>query len=217
MTTDFKEVRRRYRVIAILAVWRWLIVILIAVIGIAVAAFSPSQNPIDNQATRSRELVRQILVADDKRNGFAVWYITRDRVTKDRLTEIRRRSSVRDSLENLKRAAPLKFGNMVHTDIYDFADFAVQFDPPDIQIYNIFVSGPDKEKLYIGENPRIRNWAKWIHPGTQQGLLFLRSEDIYCNHAGHGKVYRYFECRGVNQISDNDEHFSHFSEDERIY
>ena len=118
MTTDFKEVRRRYRVIAILAVWRWLIVILIAVIGIAVAVFSPSQNPIDNQATRSRELVRQILVADDKRNGFAVWYITRDRVTKDRLTEIRRRSSVRDSLENLKRAAPLKFGNMVHTDIY---------------------------------------------------------------------------------------------------
>lgn len=202
---------------ALLAIWKWLVIILIAIIGIFVGAFLPRNNPIDNQATRSREFVRQIFVVDDKRNGFRVRYITKEPVTKERWDEIRRRISVRDSLDRLKMLAPQVFGNMLMTDIYDFADFAVQFDPADIRIHNIFVCGPDKEKLYVGENPRIENWAKWIHPGTLQGLLFLRGEDIYCNSAGRGKVYRYYECRGLHQISETDEHFSHFSEDERIY
>lgn len=202
---------------ALLSIWPWLAVILIAVIWIFVEIFSSRIDPIDNQATRSREFVRQIFVVDDKRNGFRVRYITKEPVTKERLDEIQHRTSVRDSLERLKTMAPQVFGNMLLTDIYDFAGFAVQFDPADIRIHNIFVTGPDKEKLYIGENPRIENWAKWIHPGTLQGLLYLKSEDIYCNTAGWGKVYRYHECRGIHQISETDEHFSHFSEDERIY
>lgn len=202
---------------ALLSIWPWLAVILIAVIWIFIEIFSPRIDPIDNQATRSREFVRQIFVVDDKRNGFRVRYITKEPVTKERLDEIQHRTSVRDSLERLKTMAPQVFGNMLLTDIYDFAGFAVQFDPADIRIHNIFVTGPDKEKLYIGENPRIENWAKWIHPGTLQGLLYLKSEDIYCNTAGWGKVYRYHECRGIHQISETDEHFSHFSEDERIY
>ena len=214
---DFKDMRRQYRIMALLSIWQWLVLILIVVIGICVAVFSPRIDPIDDQATRNREFVTQIFVVDDKRNGFRVQYITKQSVTKERLDEIQRRSSVRDSLDRLKRMAPLRFGNMLMTDIYDFADFAIQFDPADIRIHNIFVCGPDKEKLYVGENPRIENWAKWIHPGTLQGLLFLRSEDIYCNSAGWGKVYRYYKCQGIHQISETDEHFSHFSEDERIY
>ncbi|WP_418990758.1 hypothetical protein [Alistipes sp.] len=202
---------------ALLAIWPWLAVILCAVIWIFVEIFSPRIDPIDNQATRSRELVRQLFVVDDKRNGFRVRYITKEPVTKERLDEIQRRTSVRDSMERLRTKAPKVFGNMLLTDIYDFAGFAVQFDPADIRIHNIFVCGPDKEKLYIGENPRIENWAKWIHPESLQGLLYLTSEDIYCNTARWGKVYRYHECRGNNQISVTDEHFSHFSEEERIY
>ena len=202
---------------ALLSIWPWLAVILIAVIWIFVEIFTPRIAPIDNQLTRSRGFVGQIFVVDDKRNGFRVRYITKEPVTKERLDEIQHRTSVRDSLERLKTMAPEVFGNMLLTDIYDFAGFAVQFDPADIRIHNIFVTGPDKEKLYIGENPRIENWARWIHPGTLQGLLYLKSEDIYFNTAEWGKVYRYHECRGIHQISETDEHFSHFSEDERIY
>lgn len=136
---------------------------------------------------------------------------------KDRLDEIRRRISVKDSLNNLKRMAPIKFGNMLMTDIYDFADYAIRFDPADIRIHNIFVYGPDKEKLYVGKNPKIANWAKWIHPGTLQGLLYITAEDIYSNNEVTRRVYRYHECRSIHQISETDEHFSHFSEDERLY
>ena len=202
---------------ALLSIWQWLVFILIVVIGICVAAFSPRIDPTDDQITRCREFVTQIFVVDNKSNGFRVQYITKESVTKERLEEIQRRHSIRDSLDRLKRMAPLRFGNMLMTDIYDFADFAVQFDPADIRIHNIFVCGPDKEKLYVGENPRIENWAKWIHPGTLQGLLFLKSEDIYCNSAGRHKVYRYYKCHSIYQISETDEHFSHFSEEERIY
>lgn len=217
MIYDFKELQRQYRVIALLSVWPWLSVILMVVIWIFVVAFSPRIDPIDDQATRRREFVRQILVVDDNRNGFRVQYITKEPVTKERLDEIRQRSSVKDSLFRLKIMAPQVFGNMLMTDIYDFADFAILFDPADIRIHNIFVSGPAKEKLYVGENPRIKNWAKWIHPGTLQGVLFIRTEDIYSNSSRRIKVYRYFECYGNHQISDTDEHFSHFSEDERLY
>lgn len=217
MITDYNDVRRKYRIIALLSVWRWLVIILIAFVAVIVVIFSPPRNPIDDQMTKGKEFVRQIDVVDDRKNGFMVRYFTKEMVTKERLCEIRDRTSVRDSLDKLQRMAPLVFGDMLTTDIYDFAEFAIRFDPADIKIHTIFVCGPDKEKLYVGKNPRIENWAKWIHPGTLQGLLFITDEDIYCHGKGLGKVYRYFECRSLNQISETDEHFSHFSEAERLY
>lgn len=212
-----REERWRYRVITLLSIRGWLAVIFIAIVGIIVAVFSPKIESIDDQATVSREIVRQIYVVDENSNGFRVCYATIDNVTKDRLAEIQGRSSVRDSLDRLKTTAPIVFGDMLMLDIYDFADYAIRFDPADIRIHNIFVSGPDKMQLYIGENPRIENWAKWINPATGQGLLYLRAEEIYCIASIRRRVYRYFLCRGLNQISEYDEHFSHFSEDDRIY
>lgn len=202
---------------ALLAVWPWLAIFLIVVISIFVEIFSPRLDPIDNKLMRKREIISQICVVDDNRNGFRLNYITKEPVTPERSDEIRRRTSVHDSLERLKKMAPQVFGDMLMTDIYDFAKFAVRFDPADVMINDIFVSGPDKEKLYIGENPRIKNWAKWIDPGTHQGLLYITSDDIYCNSSGLYKVYRYYKCYSIHQISDTDEHFSHFSEDERLY
>lgn len=217
MLNHLKEIQRYNRIIALLSVWPWLVVVLIVVIGIFVEIFTPRINPIDNKSTRKREIVSQICVEDDNRNGFRLHYITKEPVTPERSDEIRRRTSVRDSMERLKMMAPQVFGDMLMTDIYDFAKFAVRFDPADIMINDIFVSGPDKEKLYIGENPRIKNWAKWIDSGTQQGLLYITSDDIYCNSGGWYKVYRYYKCYSIHQISDTDEHFSHFSEDDRLY
>lgn len=217
MIPELKDLQQQYRIIALLAVWKWLAIVLIVVIWMIVQWFSPTLNPVDDKLIRSRELVQQLLVVDERSNGFRVNYATKESVTKERLVEIQRRSSVNDSLNNLKRLAPLKFGNMLLTDIYDFADYAIMFDPADVYIHNIFVYGPDKENLYIGRNPRIGNPAKWIDPGTLQGLLYITADDIYSNNRDHGRVYRYYKCQGIHQISETDEHFSHFSEEERLY
>ncbi len=212
-----KELQRHYRTQAILSIRNWIALTTIAIIGIALAVFRPRADPLDASAVKNTSIVRQIHVVDSANNGFRVVYATKENVTADRLYEIQTRPAVRDSLERLKLAAPRHFGNMLHTDIYDFASFAVPFDPPDVRIHNIFVFGPDKQRLYIGDNPRLENEAKWINSGTAQGLLFIKAEDIYYNQTRRRRVYRYFRCSGIEESSHTDEHFSHFTEEERIY
>jgi len=211
------NLKRHFRAQALLAVSGRIFVAAVAVIGIFVGIFSPRVDPRDASAVKSREIVHQIYVVDSTDNGFRVAYATRESVTAERLDEIWSRPAVRDSLERLKWAAPRHFGSLLHTDIYDFADFAVPFDPEGVQIHNIFVTGADKERLYVGDNPRLDDEARWINPATAQGLLYLRSEDIYYRASRRRRVYRYFRCRGLDETSDTDEHFSHFTEDERIY
>jgi hypothetical protein len=212
-----RELQRHYRTQAILSIRNWIALTLIAIIGIALTLFSPRADPLDASAVKNTGIVRQIHVVDSANNGFRVVYATKEKVTADRLYEIQTRPAVRDSLERLKRAAPKHFGNMLYTDIYDFADFATPFDPADVRIHNIFVFGPDKQRLYIGDNPRLENEAKWINSATGQGLLYLKAEDIYFHQRRRRRVYRFFRCRGVEEASDIDEHFSHFREDDRIY
>ncbi|MDR2890389.1 MAG: hypothetical protein LBV18_02110 [Alistipes sp.] len=211
------ELQRQYRTQATLAVSRWLFVALIVIIGIVVWITTPRAKPPDDSVIKNAGIVRQIHVVDSTNNGFRVVYATKGNVTADRLHEIQFRPAIRDSLERLKAAAPLRFGDMLHTDIYDFAEFAVPFDPTDVRIHNIFVFGREKENLYVGDNPRLENEAKWINPGTAQGLLYLTAKEIYYHTSRRRKVYRYFKCRGLDETSDTDEHFSHFTEEERIY
>jgi hypothetical protein len=212
-----KELQRHYRTQAILSIRNWIVVVLIALTAIVIAVFTPRTAPLDVSAIKNTEIVRQVHVVDSSNNGFRVIYVTKENVTTSRLWEIQSRPAVRDSLERLRTKATLRFGNMLRTDIYDFADFAVPFDPADIRIHNIFVFGPDKERLYIGDNPRLQNEAKWVNSSTAQGLLYIRSEDIYCHPTRRRKLYRYFMCNGLNEVSDTDEHFSHFTEAERRY
>ena len=216
MMKDDREVQRQYRMLALLGISKWLFLGLIVLIGIAVAIFSSDEDPLDRSATKSRQILKEIYVVDSTFNGFRVSYATINSVTKARFDEIYSRPAIMDSLERLMELAPRRFGDMVNLDIYDFADFAKRFDPADVQIHNIFVCGSKKERMYIGDNPLIKNPARFIDPATSQGLLYIRSEDIYCPDSTRRKVYRYFQCRGMFQLSDADEHFSHFSEDERI-
>ena len=211
-----KQTQRQYRVLAILAICPWLFLGLIFVIWIFVEIFTPPIDPLDRSAVKNRRIVKEIHVLDSTRNGFRVSYATIDDVTDARFDEIYSRPALRDSLDRLLELAPERFPDMVHLDIYDFADFAKRFDPADVRIHNIFVYGKKKEKMYIGDNPLIKNPARSIDPSTAQGLLYIRTEDIYCPDSTRRKVYRYFKCRGMFQLSYTDEHFSHFSEDERI-
>lgn len=208
--------RRQYRTLALLGISKWIFLGLIVLIGILVTVFSPEEDPLDRSTVKSRELVREVLVADSNGNGFRVNYATINSVTKARYEEICSRPATRDSIDRMSELAPRKFGDMLYTDIYDFANFAKHFDPADVRIHNVFVFGRQKKGLYFGENPRIKNWAKHYDPETEQGILYIKGEDIYYTDSTGPKRYRYYKCYGMHQFSDTDEHFSHFSEDERL-
>lgn len=213
---DDKEMQRQYRTLALLGISKWLFLGLILLIWTLVELFTPEIDPLDRSAIKNRRIVKEIHVVDSTNNGFRVSYATTNSVTKERFDEIYFRPALEDSLEKLKELTPQRFPDMVNLDIYDFSDFAKRFDPADIQIHNIFVYGLEKEKMYVGDNPLIKNPARSIDRATAQGLLYIRTEDIYCPDSTRRKVYRYFLCRGMFQLSHTDEHFSHFSEDERI-
>lgn len=212
-----KQMQREFRTFAILAAWPWLSVAFIAVVGIIVAIATPKIDPLDQSSMKKIEFVREVIVSDENGNGFRVLYCTKAAVTELRLEEIRRRGYIKDSLANMQRMAPQVFGDMLMTDIYDFANFAVKFDPADIKIFQIMVDGMQKKNLYIGENPKIENWATRINTSTNQGALYIELPEIYANSMEYQRVYRYYKCQGIHQSSRTDEHFSHFSEDERIY
>lgn len=162
---------------------------------------------------------RQLIVTDSTYNGFEIIYSTKRAVTQERYDEIMARPGVRDSLKNLERDAPAHFGNMLYTDIYDFGEFAMRYHPdPDLVISSLYVYGKKKENLYVGPNPKIRNPGTSIDPLTQQGILYIWGEDLE-SHITYGsrKIYRYWKCPPPYQVSDTDEHFSHFSEDDRLY
>lgn len=203
---------------AIMAAIPYFFVTLIILIWIIISITSVKIDPLDASLNKNTEVVEHLKVTDSMRNGFRVVYATTKSVTSARLEEIRSRPHVKESFRKLSLEAPLHFENMLYTDIYDFARFALNYDvDPDIEMHNIFVCGPDKEKLYIGDNPKIQNPAKYINSYTSQGLLYLKRNDIYYHRPGRKKVYRYWKCPTIHQTSETDEHFSHFSESDRLY
>ena len=146
-------------------------------------------------------------------------YVTNDAVTIQRLNEIRLRQPLNQAFCKLKDSAASYFGgSLLQTDIYDFAAYARRFDvDDDVRMQNIFIFGSEKQKLYVGENPRIENSATWINPATEQGVQYINADDIYFRVGKGERVYRYWKCHGNHSTSTTDERFSHFSEDERLW
>ena len=117
-----------------------------------------------------------------------------------------------EGFENLKRKAPEHFGgNLLETDICDFALYAYRFPiDKDVRIHNIFVAGKEKMDFYVRNNPDLPGCATWMHHGTEQGNQYLNADDInHCIPNGR-RIYRYWKCRYLLQTSDTDERFSHF-------
>jgi hypothetical protein len=185
---------------------------------VADCTFEPRRGSLDAGTDRAGRVVAEVMVTDSARNGFRVVYATTDAVTPAKAKEIRSRRHIGDSIARLKAEAPRYFGDMLTTDIWDFTGFALRFDPdPDVCIHNVFVAGARKQNLYIGPNPAIENPAKWINATTLQGVLYINREDISHHTSRSQKVYRYWRCRIPFNLSDTDEHWSHFSEDDRLY
>lgn len=209
---------RTLRIQAISAIVPVLFVVTVILLGLLKPLVKPREDPLDIGTDKMSRFVAEARVTDGNNNGFRVVYTTTHDVTPARVMEIRSRSHIIDSISRLRIEAPRYFGDMLHTDIWDFTTFAMRFNPDsDILIHNVFVHGQQKIDLYVGPNPTIENPAEWISNKTLQGALYINSEDILRYTSLSGKVYRYWLCRVPWQRSDTDEHFSHFSEEERLY
>lgn len=195
-----------------------LLIVLCIVVGIVRSCAVKEPDPIDNTINVSREIVEMVYVVDTSYCGFYVAYATVRNVSKRRLEEIRSRPRIKEAFGRMKTEIPPHFGgSLLYVDIYDFAEVAKSYDTdPDIKIHNIFVHG-GKVDLYEQPNPNIEECATWINPNTQQGVQYLKSDDIYLRDAKNNRVYRYWKCYGNNSMSYTDERYSHFSEKERLW
>lgn len=204
--------------IVVLLTGPWLLIALIIVVICMKSCIPDNSNSIDDSINKSQEIFQSIIVADSTHNGFTLVYVTTNVVTQERLEEMRTRKHIIDAFNRLKAEAPTHFGNMLETDIYDFADFAIQYDSDsDITLHQIFVYGSQKQRLYIGANPKIPNSATWLNVYTEQGTQYLKQNDIYYHSGSEKKTYYYWKCQGLYSTSSTDERYSHFSEDERLW
>lgn len=208
----------RIRIIVFCSMAPVVAMVVIVLLSLIIPLFEPDVDPLDASPNKTPRIIAEEIVVDSTSNGFRVVYATAKDVTQARYEELVSRRHIKDSLAHLKRDAPLYFGNMLYADIYDFTLFALSYHPdPDIVLHNVFVFGREKQDLYLGPNPNIDNPAQWINNGTLQGILYINREDILRCTSSSKRVYRYWRCRIPFNRSDTDEHFSHFSEDERLY
>lgn len=191
-----------------------LFIMLIVFIGIVKACVSDEPD-IERQNT-SQEWVRDIYIVDGGYNGFRIRYFTAEKVTKTELGNITVADSIWQFEEQMQQDALDRFNDMLHLDIYEFAQFAKNYGHKDITMECIFVSGSEKRNLYIGPNPKIKNSANWIDSNTNQGLQWIDHNDIYFYDGKSPKTYRYYKCSYPFDTSATDERFSHFSEDQRV-
>lgn len=189
--------------------------VLIIIIGLFKECFGEKTDPLDNSFLQSQQIINEIIVADSTYNGFRVVYVTKNPVTNKRWEEISSRQHIKDNQKKLMEDAPLHFGNMTETDIYDFAEFAKKYDAdPDVEIHNIFIHGYEKIALYEAPNPKIKNYAKKINRISLQGVLYINRNDVYNTRGIYQRTYRYWKCGVLYASSQTDERFIHFSVDD---
>lgn len=195
------------------------LVVLIALIAVVVACFEDEPDPIDHSINKSQQIVRLLNVVDSAHNGFRVHYATAYPVTEERYEEIISRPSLDSAFQRLQHDAPLHFGgSLLETDIYDFAAFAREYDvTAAVHIDCIFVTGPGKKAMYSRPNPNLPGGETWIDPRTEQGLQWINHHDIYFCMENEQRLYRYWKCPGMREISLTDERFTHYTTEEKVH
>ena len=187
-------------------------------LGILIVECTDNTDPIDNSIMKDVEYVEFLDVLDHENNGFRVVYVTKNAVTEKRFDEIQSRVHIREAFARLRKESVIHFGgSLLNVDIHEFARFARQYDCDDqIKIHCINVQGLKKMYHYIGPNPSIPNSARWMDMWTEQGNQWINSNDVYTSSPDVSTTYRYWKCQYPHETSETDEHFSHFSEENRI-
>ena len=196
-----------------------LLAVIVCLIGMVKCCVTKPPDIAEESINKTPSVVEHVMVLDSTKNGFRVVYATSNPVTNERYEEICSRPNIKNGFERLKYEAPMYFGgSLLETDICDFALYAYQFPiDDDLRIHNIFVAGKEKMAFYVQPNPKLANCATWMDFSTEQGNQYLNYHDINCCIPNGKKIYRYWKCRYLLQVSDNDERFSHFTEDERLF
>ncbi len=202
------------------AIGPWgIITALVVIIGLVKCCITKPPDRTKESINEFSDIVEHVMVIDSTQNGFRVVYATKNEVTTEEYKEICSRQSIKDGFKQLKIEAPRHFkGDLLNADICDFALYAYRYHiDDDICIHNIFATGKEKMNFYVQPNPKLENYASWMHFGTEQGNQYLNFEDINVYIPNGGRIYRYWKCRHLLQTSDTDERYSHFTEAERIY
>mgnify|MGYP000059635505 CR=1 FL=1 len=195
------------------------LVALVLIIGLARTCIPDGTDPIDNSINKSVQVLEHLYVRDSRGNGFRVVYATSHAVTDGRFEEIRSRPAIRKAFGRLQRDAVARYNDdMLDVDICEFALFARRYDvDADITIHNIFVCGREKMNLYVRPNPGMPGGATWMNMETEQGNQYLNATDVNYRIPAGGRIYRYWKCGFLNEVSDTDERFTHFTEEERLW
>ena len=193
--------------------------VLIAVIGLVKSCVTVDPDPMDHSINKSQQVVNLLNVVGSTGNGFCVHYATSRPVTNERYDEICSRPALRDATRRLRHDAPRHFGgSLLETDIYDFALFARQYDVTSgVHIDCIFVTGREKTAFYARPNPNLPDGVTRIDVNTNQGVQWIKHDDIYYYRGKDRRIYRYYKCPTVRAFSSTDERFTHFTEEERIH
>ena len=193
--------------------------IIVCLIGLAKCSVTKPPDVAKDSINKTADIVENVMVLDSTNNGFRVVYATAEPITNEKYDEICSRPHIRQGFNRLKSEAPIYFGgSLLNTDICDFAIYAYRFPiDDDLRIHNIFVAGKEKMGFYVQPNPKLPNCATWMDFGTEQGNQYLNFHDINVYVQNGGRIYRYWKCRYLLQVSDTDERFSHFTEDERVF
>lgn len=191
------------------------LIILIIIIGLFKSCFGEKIDQMDDTYMKQREMYSRHAVYDSTSVGFDFLWYTTNAVSKERAEEICARPHIRAAQkEFLKTVTDYFKHDFFNTDIYDVAQYAKKFDvDPDVRLVNVFVIGQRLEDQYLRPNPNLPNGG-CMKPsyGTDQGVLFIKEEDIYPTSPNPTRTYRYWEC---GQTSCTDERYTHFTEEER--
>lgn len=217
MSNFFRKADELVFIAAAIGPWAFIVAIVI-IVGLVKGCLPDKADPMDNDINKSREILEHVMVMDSTYNGFRVVYVTGNAVTEKRFREIRSRQHIREGFERLKREAPEHFGGSLRdVDICEFALYARNFHiDDDIRIHNIFIAGHRMDD-YVQPNPNLPECVTSMNYGTEQGNQYLDDQDINVYIPNGGRRYRYWKCRYLLQVSDTDERFSHFTEEERLY
>ncbi len=105
--------------------------------------------------------------------------------------------------------------DLINTDIYDFVEYAKQFDidSSDVRLVNIWVHGSEYENLYRRPHADFPSEEGLFDQRKDLGILYLKENDVYPYNFSAPRTYRYWGC---DATSLSDERYTHITEADRV-